>query len=127
MTNTDIRLRILVVDDNRPSADSLAMLLEGLGHEARVGYDGEGAMTEWEAFRPQVAFIDLRMPDEDGFAVAQRLRETDHSPNTFLVALSGYSPADHDPNWSKSAFDDFALKPLGLQQLQALLVRAAAR
>ena len=65
----------MVADDNKDAADSLAMLLELAEHEVRVAYGGRAALTLAQTFRPDVAFIDIGMPDCSGYEVAQALRE----------------------------------------------------
>jgi CheY-like chemotaxis protein len=80
-------VRILVADDNRDAADSLAMLLEIRGHDARATYDGGEAVTVAADWVPDAAILDIRMPVLDGWAVAKALRE--RRPGMVLIALSG--------------------------------------
>src|SRR4029078_626140 len=66
--------RVLVVDDNRDSAESLAMMLTMTGNEVRTAWDGEGGLEAAAAFRPDVAFLDIGMPRLDGHECARRIR-----------------------------------------------------
>ncbi|HEX5269577.1 MAG TPA: ATP-binding protein, partial [Gemmataceae bacterium] len=78
--------RILVVDDNKDSADTLAHLLTLLGHEARTAYDGEAALEAAPLFRPEVVLLDLNLPGLSGLEVARRLRE--RGEGAFRAALT---------------------------------------
>ena len=66
---------MLVVDDNQDAADTLAALLQGLGFHARTAYDARGALEALRLHRPDVAFLDIGMPDMDGAMLARRIRE----------------------------------------------------
>ena len=70
-------VRVLVVDDNVDAAESLAGLLDLLGHETAVAHDGVEALKTWESFAPVLVFLDLGMPVMDGFAVARRIRASE--------------------------------------------------
>ena len=81
--------RVLVVDDNRDAADSLAILLRMKGHEVRTAHDGVAAVGEVERFRPDVVLLDLGLPGLNGYEVAERIREyAGLGIDTFI--LSGY-------------------------------------
>jgi CheY-like chemotaxis protein len=94
------RRRVLVVEDDPDAAQMLALLLEGLGHEVRVAYDGPGALREAEAFGPDTVLLDLRLPGMDGFEVARRLRERPSAGGARLVGVTGYQDPDA---WHRSA------------------------
>jgi DNA-binding response OmpR family regulator len=104
--------RVLIVDDNKDSADALAALLDLHGYQCRVAYDGAGALVMAGAFAPTVGVIDLGLPDMSGFDVASAIRKQfDGAPLT-LVALSGYSSADYRHNAKQAGFDHYFAKPL---------------
>src|SRR4029079_11242872 len=87
--------RILVVDDNRDVANSLTRLLKVLGYEAKAVYDGPSALQEAADFEPDLAFIDIGMPELDGYEVVQRIRQQRGHIHVILIALTGRSrPAD---------------------------------
>ncbi len=123
MTNEAPRtLRLLVVDDNHDVADSMAMLLESIGGEIRVAYDGAAGVEEADAFRPHIAFVDLRMPRVDGYETARRMRERlgSHAPR--LIALSGASDREGSLN---AGFDLHLTKPVSIDTLEDILRDAA--
>jgi len=76
MKTEPARRRVLLADDNRDAADSLALLLSIEGHEVRVAYGGAAALSLAQSFRPEVALLDIGMPDVDGYQVARALRAT---------------------------------------------------
>src|SRR5947209_6811901 len=83
-------LRILVVDDSRDGADSLALLLSVLGHRVRTAYDGLAALDVSGTFLPEVVLLDIGLPGMDGCEVACRLRERADTRDAVLVACTGY-------------------------------------
>ncbi|MEC5407163.1 ATP-binding protein [Paraburkholderia sp. MPAMCS5] len=104
--------KVLVVDDNKDSADALAALLELHGYECAVAYDGGSALVLSETFVPTVGVIDLGLPDMPGFDVAIALRKRHQARPLTLVALSGYSSEDYRSNASEAGFDHYFAKPL---------------
>ncbi len=113
--------RILVVDDNEDVAISFGALLEVLGHDVRVVLDGHMAIDAVRDFMPHIVFLDIAMPDMDGYEVARRLRTEHRHANLRLVAVTGYGQ-DHDSERAQRAgFDHHLLKPVDLKDLQALL------
>jgi two-component system, sensor histidine kinase len=113
--------RVMVADDNKDAADSLAMLLELEEHEVRVAYCGRAALTLAQTFRPDVAFIDIGMPDCSGYEVAQALRREPWGVGICLVALTGWGQ-DEDRQHSKDAgFDRHLTKPVDPKALETLL------
>lgn len=113
--------RVLVVDDNADAASTLCMLLEMLGHTVVTADSGQGAIVLSEQFRPQIIFMDLGMPEMDGFAAAKRIREKPWGENIVIVALSGWGQ-DEDKRKSKEAgFDHHLVKPAELSELKKVL------
>src|SRR5690606_17295730 len=84
------RRRILLVDDNVDFATSLAILLEALGHEVRVAHEANGAIEAAVELKPDVAFLDIGLPEVSGYEVATRLRSLPECANTTMIALSGW-------------------------------------
>ena len=104
--------RILVVDDNRDAAESLAVLLRLLGHHVEAVNEGPAALRAATALRPDVVFLDLGMPGMSGFEVARRLRERRDVAGAELVALTGWG-TDTDRRRSLDAgFDHHFVKPV---------------
>jgi PAS domain S-box-containing protein len=120
-------LRVLVVDDNRDSADSLAMLLELLGHETRVANDGPGALRAAEEFGPEVVFLDIGLPGMDGYEVARRLRLDPHRRGLILAAMTGWGQEEDRRRSREAGFDQHLVKPVSPEAIQAVLAAGAAR
>jgi CheY-like chemotaxis protein len=119
------RLSILVVDDNRDAADSLAEVLMAQGHHARAAYGGEEAL-ELAAQKPfDVALVDIGMPSVDGLEVARRIAHSPQGTHTLLVAVTGWG-ANADRERSREAgFAYHLTKPVDYDTLGALLATAA--
>jgi two-component system, chemotaxis family, CheB/CheR fusion protein len=114
--------RLLVVDDNRDSAESLALLLQVQGYEVQTAHDGLAALERARVFRPDVVLLDIGLPRMDGYEVARRLRQ-EGGHQAVLVALTGYG-TDEDQRRSQAAgFDHHLLKPVELDALHELLIR----
>jgi CheY-like chemotaxis protein len=115
-------LRILVVDDNQDAAETLAMLFEGDGHEAVVAFDGPGALSACDGFRPDMAVLDLGLPAMDGYELAAALQEKLGDPAPVFLAVTGYGQ-ERDPERSRQAgFSHHFMKPVD----PAVLLRLAA-
>ena len=113
--------RVLVVDDYADAADSLALLVRTLGHEARAAYNGPSALQLAHAFLPHVVLLDLGLPGMDGFEVARRLREVGGLRDALLVAATGYGQEDDRRRCLEAGFDHFLLKPYDPNELARLL------
>jgi signal transduction histidine kinase len=113
--------RVLVVDDSRDGADSLRALLELLGAQVRVEYDGPGALDAFSAFEPEVVLLDIGMPGMDGFEVARRLRQCSKSQDVMLIALTGWGQERDRRNSEAAGFDHHLIKPVDVDALQGLL------
>jgi signal transduction histidine kinase len=113
--------RVLVADDNRDAADTLAELLRALGAEVVVAYDGMQALRLAECFGPDVAVLDIGMPGQDGCAVASALRERRDGKPLKLIALTGWGQAADRERVAAAGFDHHLLKPVGEPELSALL------
>ena len=113
-------LRVLVVDDNRDAADSLAMLLKLKGHDVRVTYDGTAALTA-ASFQPDLVFLDLGMPGMDGYEVARRLRQLPEGQRCLLAALTGWGQEEDRRRTREVGFDRHLVKPVDPAELSALL------
>jgi CheY-like chemotaxis protein len=120
-------LRLLIVDDNRDSADSLALLLERQGFDVCVAYEGQQAIESALSFRPDVLIVDLIMPMLDGFQVAKKLRGMPEFQDSTFVALSGCSDQPHFDEASKAQFDEYLVKPPKINLLLAILSEVAER
>jgi signal transduction histidine kinase/ActR/RegA family two-component response regulator len=113
--------KVLVVDDNRDAADSLAMLLRLMGADVRVAYGGEDAYQSYLAFRPSVSFLDIGMPEVDGYEVARRIRRDPDSKHAVLIALTGWGQEDDRRRSSEAGFNHHLVKPVHLELLESAL------
>ncbi len=124
---TPIARRILVVDDNRDAAESLAMVLQLNGHETRLAHDGLDAMQAAEAFRPDLVLLDIGLPKLNGYEVARRLRGEAWGKDMFVAALTGWGQ-DEDRKKSRDAgFDAHLVKPVDPDTLMKLLATLHSR
>ncbi|MEO8525069.1 MAG: PAS domain-containing protein [Caldimonas sp.] len=115
------RRRILIADDLRDSADSLALLLETMGHEVHVAYNGEEAFQAIEALRPEVALLDLGMPKMSGYDVCRRIRGLPWGRRVTLIAQSGWGQDEDRRRTRDAGFDHHIVKPIDTKALDALL------
>jgi CheY-like chemotaxis protein len=113
--------RLLVVDDNRDAADSLAMFLANEGTEVRVAYDGPRSLEILDVFEPTVVLLDLGMPGMDGFEVARQIRQQRRFQSLTLIALTGWGQEEDRRRCSAAGFDHHLVKPVDLAVLQRLL------
>ncbi len=119
-------LRILVADDNRDNAESLAMLLMMMGHEVRTALDGAGAVEAAAAFRPQAVLLDLGMPKLNGYEAARRIRALPGGDEVVLIAQSGWSQPEDRRRSREAGFDHHVIKPIPSGLLERLLGRRRA-
>lgn len=118
--------RLLVVDDNRDAADSLALLLGLWGYRPQVAYDGPSALDLIRAECPDGVLLDLGLPGIDGFQLAAAVRERSDRTGTAVIAVTGYGTRAHRERARAAGFDHFLIKPvdpLGLQELLGELLR----
>ena len=116
-------LEVLVVDDNRDSADTLKVLLQMWGHKVRVAYGGNEALQAAISSPPDCILLDINMPDMDGYAVAAKLRQRSGTANVKLIALTAYSDAFHlDKIW-EVGFDCYLNKLGDLSDVKRVLQR----
>lgn len=111
-----------MVDDLRASADTLAMMLEGLGQEIRTAYDGTSALLIAGEFHPDVVISDIAMPNMDGYQLAQRLRKV-AGVYPFLIALTGYGQKHDKQRALDAGFNAHLVKPASLEELRGALHR----
>lgn len=113
--------RVLIVDDNRDAADSLAMLLQLEGHEVRAAYSGNDALTTAQIYRPEVILLDIGMPGMDGYAVAKSLRKEAWAASMMLIALTGWGQEDDRKRAMEVGFDAHLTKPVDTRAVIAML------
>jgi len=113
--------RILVVDDHRDAARILALLLESQGHEVRTVTDGARVIEAVQDFKPSVVFLDIGLPQVDGYELARRVRELPGGRDLRLVALTGWGHAEARERSRQAGFDDHLVKPAAAKALRDLL------
>jgi CheY-like chemotaxis protein len=118
--------RVLIVDDNQDAANSLAMLLGIDGHEVQVAYDGRSALPLAATFHPEVALLDIGMPDMDGYALARALRQMPGGAAIYLVAVTGWGQQEDRQRSQAAGFDEHLTKPVDPEALTALLTNLRA-
>jgi CheY-like chemotaxis protein len=118
--------RILLVDDNRDSAESLALVLRVTGHEVRTAYDGAAALDMARANPPDVVLLDIGLPGMSGLDVARRLRHDIGLKDALLVALTGYGREEDRRRSQEAGCNAHLVKPVELDALQTLLARPHA-
>jgi CheY-like chemotaxis protein len=120
-----VRRRVLVADDNEDSAETMAMLLEALGHEVKIAHDGLQAVEQTEAFRPEVVLLDIGMPRVDGYEAARRIRAQAWGRSIVLVALTGWGQDEDRRRSEEAGFDRHLIKPVDIEALQQVLAGGA--
>jgi len=115
------RHRILVADDNVDFATSLANLLESMGHDVTVTHDGTSALKVAGELRPQFGFLDIGMPGLNGYELARRLRQGEHTQGAVLVAITGWGQDKDRERARASGFDHHLVKPVDVVQLENIL------
>ncbi len=116
-----VKRRILVVDDNRDSADSLTLLLSMLGNEVHTAYDGQEAVEAAAAFQPEVVLLDIGLPKLNGYEAARRIREQAGGPHRVLIALTGWGQEEDRRRSKEAGFDHHLTKPVDFDDLKKLL------
>ena len=119
--------RVLLVDDNRDFALSLAALLELEGHDVRTTFEATSAEMVAGEFRPDIAFLDLGLPNVNGFELARRLRSQPHTNGTVLVAVTGWGKAEDRQRSREAGFDLHLVKPVEPDEILDQVRKAAAR
>ena len=118
-------LQLMVVDDNRDAAQTLAMLLETVGHRVDVSYGAAEAIAMAEQCMPALLFLDIGLPDMDGYALARKLRTMPGTAGAMMVAVTGYGQPDDKARALAAGFDRHLVKPVRLDEVLALVDEAA--
>lgn len=118
--------RVLVVDDNADAANSLSMLLIFQGHPTQVAYSAKQALTCVETFRPDVALLDIGLPEMNGYELAEKLRTMSSLDGVRLIALTGYGQAEDQQCARAAGFDAHLVKPVDLAKLERALAGIGA-
>jgi PAS domain S-box-containing protein len=114
--------RVFIVDDNADAADTLALLLELEGHAVHAVHSAGDAIDKIESFGPDVALVDIGLPDIDGYELVQRLRKHPRMAAVKFVAVTGYGQLEDRRRVRDAGFDDHLVKPVSLQALERALI-----
>jgi PAS domain S-box-containing protein len=117
----DVQYRIVIADDNRDAADSLAMLLEAQGHSVAVGYNGAEALKLVRATSPDVCILDIGMPDMTGYDVARSIRAEPSGRGICLIAITGWGQSEDRARSMSAGFDHHLTKPVDPEEVNRLL------
>ena len=112
---------MVVVDDNRDSAETLTMLLELMGNEMSVAYDGEQALAIANETKPDVVLLDIGLPKMNGYDVARQIRQQPWGRNPVLVAITGWGQTEDKDLSRESGFDHHLVKPVDHDLLLKLI------
>ena len=116
------RNRVLVVDDNRDAADTIADFLTELGYQVSVAYDGPSALTVAETFKPHTCVLDIGLPVMDGYELARLLRQSDKLCQELrLIAVTGYGQDGDRRRSQEAGFDAHLVKPVQIDELAKIV------
>ena len=113
--------RILIVDDNRDSAESLAMLLSMTGNETQTAHDGVSAVEVAGSFKPDVILLDIGLPRMNGYDVCRAIRDQEWGKGILMVAVTGWGQEDDRRRSQLAGFDTHLVKPVEYSELVTLL------
>jgi CheY-like chemotaxis protein len=113
--------RILVVDDNYDSADSMATLLSMSGNECLMAHDGRTAIQLAESFSPHAILLDIGLPEMDGYEVCRTIREQPWGSHINIIAMTGWGQADDRKRSKEAGFSAHLVKPVDIAKLSSLM------
>ncbi len=112
---------MLVAEDNSDSADTLADLLRTLGADVDIARDGQSAVEMAEQLHPDVVFMDIGMPNLNGYDAARHIRQSSWGSHTLLVALTGWGQEQDRERAREAGFDHHLIKPAKVADLRRML------
>lgn len=119
---TEVIRRVLIIEDNADSAETIKMLLELQTHTVEIASDGKSGVAFALTFKPDVIICDIGLPGEmDGLEVAETLRKNSEFDSIFLIALSGYGQREDIERSKKAGFDEHLIKPADFDKLLNLV------
>ncbi|MFT3883176.1 MAG: ATP-binding protein [Gemmatales bacterium] len=121
LPKTPLARRILVVDDNRDSAESLALLLSLTGNETQIAHDGLEAVEKAGAYRPALILLDIGMPKMNGYEACRAIRQEPWGKEMVIIALTGWGQEEDRRKSKEAGFNGHLVKPVELSQLEKLL------
>lgn len=116
--------RVLVIEDNRDTAESMRFLLEHQGYAVRVSVTGPDGLRSAQEWHPQVVLCDIGLPGLNGYEIAEALRRDAANSDTVLIAITGYGTQEDQEQARRAGFNCFYTKPANLDSLFGVLARA---
>jgi CheY-like chemotaxis protein len=113
--------RVLIVDDNRDSTESLARLLRLTGHKVETALDGATGLKAARSHRPEVIFLDIGLPEMDGYEIAKLLRQDRDLAKVTLIAMTGFGQEEDRRKAQEAGFDGHMVKPADPVDVEKLL------
>ena len=120
-SDTQRGLRILVADDNRDAAHTLAMMLDLEGHEVRTAHDGLETLAIGQLFKPELVLLDIAMPVLNGYQTARQIRDRPWGQGAYLVALTAWGHESDRRTALENGFQDHIVKPAALDRLRSVV------
>ncbi len=120
ITGRTLARRVVVIDDNQDAANVTAMVVQALGGECRIAYDGISGVREVLAYRPEIVLLDIGMPGIDGYETCSRIRR-ELGRGVLVVALTGFGQQQDRDKAARSGFDAHLTKPADPKELARLL------
>jgi len=114
-------LKILIVDDNEASAQTMGWMMEMFGHEIRTAHSAEQAMDRVKDFRPAVIFLDIGLPGMNGYDLCRALKAMPETKNATLIAQTGWAEEENYRLSKEAGFDHHLVKPVDIKTLQNIL------
>lgn len=124
---SDSKCRILVIEDNKDTAESVRMLLDHEGYEVEIAYAGASGLEIARAFKPQIILCDIGLPGMDGYQVARIIRQDDAFSSTCIIALTGYGRDEDQQQAREAGFDMHLTKPIDYNNLRRALAQFRIR
>jgi CheY-like chemotaxis protein len=119
--------RLVIVDDNPDSAESMRVMFRLLGHDARVARDGGSVVELAASFRPDAVLLDIGLPDIDGYEVARRLRADPRTSDVLIIAITGFAREEDVRRSDNAGIDEHLVKPVDPDRLLERLARGRNR
>ena len=119
-------LRILIVDDNVESAKTLGWMIEALGYEPFIAYNGAEALELSRTAPPDAVLLDIGMPEMNGYELCQIMKQSHDLRNTVFIAQTGWDKKDNQEISKEAGFDHYLVKPVDIAELEKLLKKIVA-
>jgi CheY-like chemotaxis protein len=120
-------LKILVVDDNEPSAKTLGWMMEMIGHSTRLALSSSKALEVAKEYKPDVILMDIGMPGMDGYELCTNMRSEPALRNSVFIAQTGWGQQEHRQRSKEAGFDYHLVKPVPLPELETLIASIARK